>query len=617
MYRWLLHFCFIFLMMLSSFSGSTEASELNMRHFSTIPIQHDGRIKPLESFARHVAYRLNNQKTIDDGPAINFLAKALFNPAETTTIPLFKITNLNVKRMLGLPLEKKAFSLAEIVPALQQQEKALQNILQKNENTWDSDEKKLVTLYDNASMLKGTITSLHVLLPLRIELPEDIRQELGIPYEDTQNFLNFKRHDEKLRTYLSELPEEKVSDQLQAFLFQLTVIEQNTDRQNLFRVMPPEWPLNQSPEWNSPWIAINMGVSGPKSSEYLSQWKTLADAYRTSNKEGWNTAAKSLLDGSLSFKNIGATKSKLSLEKTYLTLTPYFYSVLFYIAALMISLAIVRTPELPLHIIAQFTLLTGGAFQLLAITMRIFILERPPVSTLYESVIFVSLICIAMALLLSLFRKEKALFLGLGSVSGILFYFVSSYFAKDGDTLQVLTAVLDTSFWLGTHVLIITIGYGLCVITALLAHYDLYAKAFNPRHKNNLFDITLKLALVSLLFTVTGTILGGIWADQSWGRFWGWDPKENGALLIVLWIVWMVHGKIAGQLKEVGFMVCASFLTIIVALAWFGVNLLNVGLHSYGFISGIAYGLLAFCLIETLIIAIPAILLYQRSAREA
>ena len=80
-----------------------------------------------------------------------------------------------------------------------------------------------------------------------------------------------------------------------------------------------------------------------------------------------------------------------------------------------------------------------------------------------------------------------------------------------------------------------------------------------------------------------GTTLGGIWADQSWGRFWGWDPKENGALLIVLWNAVTLHARWGGMIKERGLMAMAVFGNIVTSFSWFGVNMLGIGLHSYGF----------------------------------
>ena len=105
---------------------------------------------------------------------------------------------------------------------------------------------------------------------------------------------------------------------------------------------------------------------------------------------------------------------------------------------------------------------------------------------------------------------------------------------------------------------------------------------------------------MGLLFTTLGTILGGIWADQSWGRFWGWDPKENGALLIVPWLLMLLHGRIGGLVKPLGFSSGLVLGNITVALAWFGVNLLAVGLHNYGFTKAIAVNLTIFCVAEAI-----------------
>ena len=113
----------------------------------------------------------------------------------------------------------------------------------------------------------------------------------------------------------------------------------------------------------------------------------------------------------------------------------------------------------------------------------------------------------------------------------------------------------------------------------------------------NLFGLTL----IALFFTLFGTILGGIWADQSWGRFWGWDPKENGALLIVLWQLMIIHMRLSGIAKPAEFALGMVLNNIIVAIAWFGVNLLQVGLHSYGFDNGVATNLFIFILLELMI----------------
>lgn len=139
-----------------------------------------------------------------------------------------------------------------------------------------------------------------------------------------------------------------------------------------------------------------------------------------------------------------------------------------------------------------------------------------------------------------------------------------------------------------------------------MAHVYLFERIFKPNRKSNageLFASLRGVCLVALFFSSLGTILGGIWADQSWGRFWGWDPKENGALLIVLWLAWLIHGRLAAKIGELEFVAGMVCTNVVVALAWFGVNLLSVGLHSYGFTDNAALNLFVFCVFEVLIAA--------------
>jgi len=245
-------------------------------------------------------------------------------------------------------------------------------------------------------------------------------------------------------------------------------------------------------------------------------------------------------------------------------------------------------------------------------------MQRPPVSTLYESIIFVAFITVLISLVIEFLRKnESGIFIG--SILGSFLLFVSFGYASDGDTLGMLVAVLNSNFWLATHVVTITIGYGVTVVASTLAHLYLIKSITNSKNKKQLkkiYDSLLGVTLFALLFTLFGTILGGIWADQSWGRFWGWDPKENGALLIVLWLIMMLHLRITGLIKSIGFCIGMVFANITVALAWFGVNLLNVGLHSYGFIDNVAANLFLFILFEFLFAIITYVFIKNKKTKE-
>jgi len=192
--------------------------------------------------------------------------------------------------------------------------------------------------------------------------------------------------------------------------------------------------------------------------------------------------------------------------------------------------------------------------------------------------------------------------------------------------------VLISMFWWATHVTPITLGYAatffagflgilyvvLGVFTPLLAH-KLHGKGPAPRPHPHPFgpdDVaaaTLGQALAKMiyavicfatLFSFAGTVLGGIWADQSWGRFWGWDPKENGALMIVLWCAAILHARWGGLIRERGIANLAIFGNVVTAFSWFGTNMLGIGLHSYGFMDAAFQWLMLFYATQLAVIAL-------------
>jgi ABC-type transport system involved in cytochrome c biogenesis permease subunit len=180
-----------------------------------------------------------------------------------------------------------------------------------------------------------------------------------------------------------------------------------------------------------------------------------------------------------------------------------------------------------------------------------------------------------------------------------------------GDTMIELQAVLDTNFWLSTHVTTVTMGYSAGLLAAAIAHVWLLGKTLGFRKGDDQFyktvaRMTYGVLCFGLLFSTVGTILGGIWANDSWGRFWGWDPKENGALMICLWELIILHARMGGYIRDYGLCVLAVLGGLVVAFSWWGVNLLGVGLHSYGFTSGVLQLLVGFNVLEVLIVLISA-----------
>jgi len=171
--------------------------------------------------------------------------------------------------------------------------------------------------------------------------------------------------------------------------------------------------------------------------------------------------------------------------------------------------------------------------------------------------------------------------------------------------------VLDSNFWLATHVMIITLGYSATFLAGFLALvwavFSFIKRGLDKPTNKVLYGCTYGVICFAMLFSFVGTVLGGIWADQSWGRFWGWDPKENGALIIVLWNAIILHCRWGGICKERGFMALSILGIAITSWSWFGTNLLGVGLHSYGFREG-AIEALGWTCLAILVIAILTVL---------
>jgi ABC-type transport system involved in cytochrome c biogenesis permease subunit len=173
-------------------------------------------------------------------------------------------------------------------------------------------------------------------------------------------------------------------------------------------------------------------------------------------------------------------------------------------------------------------------------------------------------------------------------------------------------AVLDTNLWLWTHVICVTLGYTAAFVAGIVAVVYILLGVFtkvlaDDDTRKSLARMTYGILCFAMIFSFVGTILGGIWADQSWGRFWGWDPKENGAVLIVLWTALVLHARWCGWARERGIAALAVFGNVVTAWSWFGTNMLGVGLHSYGFMDRALAWLLAFVCSQLIIIAIGSI----------
>lgn len=608
-------------------SAETRAEiQMEFSDFAKIPVLHGGRIKPLDSFARVKLKIFSGRDRLKDGtPATAWLAKTLFSPYDALGDRIFLVRNPELQVMLTLEKRRgHLYSYGEIARGLERHRDTIAAIVQTSQERWTPTQNELVTLQKNAHSFKQLLSGVSLVLPLALDIPDNLRETTGIKIPEDGAppvYLDAAPALEKLRQSVHALHGQKGADvdtytaeemAIVETAFALDQIEIEGRQSRIFRVVPSVW--DQSGLFVSPWEAHLGGHGSPQTAALIKVWRELAAAYHAENAAAWESAAKRAYDLAVETAQDSVSPVRMALEISYNRTDPLRKSALFYAAAFFMMLAVLLFAKADvLRKAVIVTLAVGFFYHLSAIAVRIVILMRPPVSTLYESVLFVGLICVAAGLVMEYRRRDNNGLL-LAAFSGALLGLLSLGNLGGPDDMEVLAAVLNTNFWLAAHVLVITAGYAFCILTALIAHLMLYLRVFGKeKNAENLFSPLYKNALLALLFTTAGTILGGIWADQSWGRFWGWDPKENGALLIVLWLMWLLHGRIARQLRLIDFTAGMAFLNVIVALSWFGVNLLNVGLHSYGFIDAVAWSLALFCTVEIIAIGLPYFLLLSRS----
>ncbi|MBF0511443.1 MAG: cytochrome c biogenesis protein CcsA [Candidatus Omnitrophica bacterium] len=330
-------------------------------------------------------------------------------------------------------------------------------------------------------------------------------------------------------------------------------------------------------------------------------WDNMARSYRQGKDVEFNRAAQvysHAVCSVLSQEDFKKIKT-FPLELFYQASSPFTWGIMFYIFAFIFFVVSFSSVKLIWYRLGLLSVIAGFIPHVLGLMMRVIIMARPPVASLYETFIFVGLIAVFLGLMIEYYNKQ---WLGIitAAISGTVLLFIANKYSIEGDTLEVLVAVLNSNFWLATHVTTITMGYGAVCVAGLLGHIWLLEALWgrDAQTLDKTYKTTLGILGVALTMTFLGTNLGGIWADQSWGRFWGWDPKENGALMLVLWTALLFHAKEAKIIGPLGLAVGAVINMMVVMWAWFGVNLLSVGLHSYGFTSGVAAYLIIYAACE-------------------
>jgi cytochrome c-type biogenesis protein CcsB len=349
------------------------------------------------------------------------------------------------------------------------------------------------------------------------------------------------------------------------------------------------------------------------------QLQTVANSYVQGDGFNLSRAANQLRENLRGLSSsIYPAEEKLRLEYFYNHFEAFYRAIWCYGIALVILIAAhLRKRGGALQNIGVAVAIVGLAFQASGIVMRCMIASRPPVTNMYESIIWVSFAVSFFGMIFFVRYRAPIYLLAALPVTLIALLLVHQMPIAMPSSIDPLVPVLRDNFWLTIHVLTITLSYAAFALAMGFGHILLWQYARNPaaaRADAPMHFWLYRVLQLGVLLLAAGTILGGVWANYSWGRFWGWDPKETWALIALLCYILALHGRLAGWWTQFGLAVASVVCFLAVLMAWYGVNfVLGKGLHSYGFgIGGETY--VGLFVVLDLLFAAFAIWRYRRSA---
>jgi len=552
------------------------------REFGRLPVLLGGRVQPMDSVARTSLLQIRERQSVGSMSATTWLMETMMNSDAADKLKIFRIDNPELLNMLQLPEREEYYSFDQIQPHLDD----ISRQAQRFENISDSDrtafQRELLKL-DNALELDqrlklslcppGTTDYAGQLAAYEQAIPDGVTAVQAREAGKSYNQAAFNRLLDFLSSY----------NDLSKFAYPLLV--------------PPAPNAKSRADWQNMGLSLMSLARGDDPSPAVTYYAAMTTAYNQDQPAAFNQALDKYRHW---LGEWFAPEVRHSAQEFFFNdFQPFYKAIVIYVMAFLLAITALFTfalaPKLSeiLRRSAFWLVVLAAVIHTFGLVFRMWLEGRPPVTNLYSSAIFVGWGCVVMGLVL-----ERVFAVGLGSAVASLAGFVTLVIAHnlsmDGDTMETMRAVLNNNFWLATHVVVITLGYASTFLAGLLGVTYVLLGLFTPLLKYKAGDLELGKVLAKMaygivcfaaLFSFVGTVLGGIWADQSWGRFWGWDPKENGALIIVLWNAAILHARWGGMIRERGLMNMVIFGNIVTSWSWFGVNMLGIGLHSYGFMA--------------------------------
>ncbi len=581
-----------------SLRNPTEG-EYHTAAFGRLPVLVNGRVKPLDTVARTSLLMMQGRQrvTLPNGTTLSpteWLLDMLYKPHQADRYQVFEVTHPELLALLGVTAEEgagnKRFSLTQF-----------------NGKLGDVDrQSKLADSTDQAART----TFQRAVIQLRDSVALYQRLQSSMVAFGTDDFLEQVGTLEKMLTAgggLSHTAGQAMPAGADAkFVLEFTRILSTMDAYTYFQPIPP--PLAESTRWQTIGQVWTESVATGKANPAAVAYATMGRAWQQGQPAKFNAAVqvyRKQLDTELA-----PVMRKSGVEVRFNNAQPFYSSMVLYVVAFVLAvISWLKWPD-TLRQTAFGLLLVAFAVATIGIGVRMWLEARPPVTNLYSSALFVGWGAVALCLALEYFYQNAIASVAAGLI-GFGTLLIAHHLSLGGDTLEMMRAVLDSNFWLATHVVTIAVGYSATFLAGFLALIyvlrGVFTRSLDQATGTALGRMIYGVICFATLFSFVGTILGGIWADQSWGRFWGWDPKENGALLIVLWNSILLHVRWAGLVKTRGLACLAIFGNIVTAWSWFGVNMLGVGLHSYGFMDSAFWWLVVFCASQLLVIAIAGL----------
>ena len=583
--------------------GTPDAPNFDLSGLVGLPVQTGGRVKPLDSVARNSLMVMRGRTSIKvtEGPlagrkieAPEWILEMSTRPEVADSLPVFRIDNPDILGMFDWKQDRKYFSFNDLQPKFAAIAERRATV-PENSHERSSFERALVKLADALNLYHGIVYSFH---------PPD----------------NSRQVREEYATYLAtlgpgmrEIRESRDPSDGTALgesgnrLISLVARYQRIAESSFIGIQPPY----DEDIRTGHWLTLGEGLLAvPSIGEIppaILGYADLTAAWQNGDASAFNEAVAGLRAATLGADD--ALAATVHREVLFNRSDVFYKGTILYIFTVILVLAYWLLNGETLRRCAVTLLAVGFAVHTVGIIARIAIQGYAPITNLYSSAVFVAWGTVGLGLIIErVFRNGIAA--SAAGIVGFLSLIIAHHLSKSGDTMEMMRAVLDDNFWLATHVTVVTLGYVGTFLAGFIAFVYLVRGIFTPgvTRKDARTASTMVYAVVcfAILFSFVGTMLGGIWADQSWGRFWGWDPKENGALLVVLWNAVILHARWGGLVGVRGLMVLAVGGNIVTAWSWFGTNMLGVGLHSYGAIDQAFFWLSVFMISQLIVMILAA-----------